>query len=366
MSGTTRLGFVARWLLGLGLVACAEPPTPTPSAGESAATEPPVATEPTAPGPSSPAAPETTATPAPACEATSPRAGKVEIVVTPDDGDARVLALLNAAKTSIDVTIYQLSSRNVVAALVAAAQRGVKVRVIQDWREASDTTLAALTSAGATVKTSSRAFRYTHQKTVLVDAKTVFVFSGNLDRLSFTSGRNFGVVLDDNDDAADFAELFEADWAGRSPSLACTRLVVSPVNARARVLALIDGAKTTLDVEAMYVTDAPVTNAILAAKARGVAVRVLLNDPSHDLGDSSWAAGRFAGAGIPTKRSGELFVHAKLLVVDGVHAFVGSENFSDNSLDANREAGLVVSSPSANLARITTTFEKDWSAGAAF
>lgn len=369
MSETTWLGVVARWLLGVALTVlpsgCADPSKPPQGAGEIAITEPPVAPEPPAPVPS-PATPETTATPTQACEATSPRAGNVEIVVTPDDGDARVLALLNGAKTSIDVTIYQLSSRNVVAALVAAAQRGVKVRVIQDWREANDTTLATLTSAGATVKTSSRAFRYTHQKTVLVDAKTVFVFSGNLDRLSFTSGRNFGVVLDDADDAADFAELFEADWAGRSPSLACTRLVVSPVNARARVLALIDGAKTSLDVEAMYVTDAPVTNAVLAAKARGVTVRVLLNDPSHDLGDSSWAAGRFAGAGIPTKRSGDLFVHAKLLVVDGVHAFVGSENFSDNSLDSNREAGLVVSSPSANLARITTTFEKDWTAGAAF
>lgn len=367
MSETTGLGFLKRVVFGFAALsaACAAPTTPAPVVDAPSETQAPSPAEPALPA-SPPAEAAAPVAPTPACEATSPRPGKVEVVVTPDDGDARVVALLAGAKASIAVTIYQLSSRNVVAALVAAAQRGVKVRVIQDWREANEATLTTLRDAGVTVQTSSRAFRYTHQKTVLVDARTVFVFSGNLDRSSFTSGRNFGVVLDDPEDAADFAELFEADWAGRSPSLACTRLVVSPVNARARVLALIDGAKTTLDVEAMYVTDGPVTNAILAAKGRGVVVRVLLNDPSHDLGDSSWAVGRFSGAGIATKRSGALFVHAKLLVVDGVHAFVGSENFSDNSLDSNREAGLVVSSPSANLARITSTFERDWTQGASF
>ena len=133
-----------------------------------------------------------------------------------------------------------------------------------------------------------------------------------------------------------------------------------PVHSRARILALIASATKSLDVEAMYVTDHPVIDAIADAKARGVVVRVLLNDPAHGMGDSSDAVSQLGQAGIPIRRSGALFVHAKLLVVDGVHAFVGSENFSDNSLDSNREAGVVVSTPSANVARIVSTFEGDW------
>lgn len=346
------------------IASCSALAAPDPSS------DPPPASPPEAPATEASSGAPATSDPAaprpPACEATSPRPGKVEVVVTPDDGDARAIALIASAKTSIEVTIYQLSSRNVIAALVAASQRRVKVRVIQDWRESSPRTHATLGDAGVLVKTSSREFNYTHQKSILVDAKTAFVFSGNLDRQSFTSGRNFGVVLDDPDDAADFLELFEADWAARAPNLTCTRLVVAPVNARARVLALIASAKKTLDVEAMYVTDGPVVNAIVAAQKRGVAVRVLLNDPAHDLGDSSWAVSRFGPAGITVRRSGPLFVHAKLLVVDGAHAFVGSENFSDNSLDENREAGLVVSSPSADVARIVATFASDWAKSPAF
>jgi cardiolipin synthase len=330
-----------------------EPRPDNPADGAHAPAVPPTA-------PSDETTPPADAPRPPACEATSPRPGKVEVVVTPDDGAARLLDLLAKATTSVDVTIYQLYSRDVIGALTAAAKRGLRVRVIQDWKEASDTTLATLREAGVLVKESSRSFRFTHQKTVIADGKTAFVFSGNFDRRSFGSGRNFGAVLDDQDDLEDLVELFEADWNERAPNLACTRLVVSPVNARARLLALIASATTTLDVEAMYVTDDSVIDAITAAKARGIAVRVLLNDPSHDLGDSTEAVGRMTKAGIAVRRSGALFVHAKLLVVDGRHAFVGSENFSTNSLDSNREAGLVVSTPSADVGRIVSTFEADW------
>jgi cardiolipin synthase A/B len=339
-----------------------------------AAEEPEPRAAPRAEAPPAPSAmPEESAPPAngeaarpPACEATSPRPGKVEVVVTPDDGDARLLALLANATASVDVAIYQLYSRNVTSALMAAARRGVRVRVIQDWKEASESTLSTLRDAGVLVKTSSRAFRFMHQKTAIVDGKVAFVFSGNFDRQSFGSGRNFGAVLDDEDDLVDLLELFEADWSARPPNLSCTRLLVSPINARARILALIASATKSLDVEAMYVTDGPVIDAITNAMSRGVAVRVLLNDPSHGMGDASVAVGRFTQAGIPLRRSGALFVHAKLLVVDGVHAFVGSENFSDNSLDSNREAGLVVSTPSADVARIVSTFEGDWTQSPAY
>jgi cardiolipin synthase A/B len=340
------------------LASCAAPEPPDPQREAPAATSesPPSG----ASGGATPDPPPTSVPRAPACEATSPRPGKVEIVVTPDDGDARVIELVTNANTSIDVTIYQLYSRTVIGALTAAAKRGVRVRVIQDWKEASSTTMTTLGDAGVLVKTSSRAFRYTHQKTLIADGKVAFVFSGNFDRQSFGSGRNFGAVVDDEDDVVDLLELFEADWEERAPNLSCTRLVVSPLNSRTRILALIGSATKRLDVEAMYVTDTSVIDAITKAKSRGIAVRVLLNDPSHEIGDSPVAVGRLSQAGIEVRRSGTLFIHAKLIVVDGVHAFVGSENFSDNSLDNNREAGLVVSSPSADVARIVATFEGDW------
>jgi hypothetical protein len=39
-----------------------------------------------------------------------------------------------------------------------------------------------------------------------------------------------------------------------------------------------------------------------------------------------------------------LYIHAKVIDVDGAKAFIGSENFSTASLDYNRELGLITSS----------------------
>jgi phosphatidylserine/phosphatidylglycerophosphate/cardiolipin synthase-like enzyme len=41
------------------------------------------------------------------------------------------------------------------------------------------------------------------------------------------------------------------------------------------------------------------------------------------------------------------YIHAKAIVVDGTTAWVGSENFSDESLSRNRELGVVFSDPEA-------------------
>jgi phosphatidylserine/phosphatidylglycerophosphate/cardiolipin synthase-like enzyme len=68
---------------------------------------------------------------------------------------------------------------------------------------------------------------------------------------------------------------------------------------------------------------------------------------------------RLTQAGIQVRYSQTLYMHAKMIVADGARAFVGSENFSDQSLDANRELGIIVADPTV-LARLAATFSSDW------
>lgn len=311
----------------------------------------------TADGTSVPAAAEVSR-----CDPDRPRAGRLEVVVAPESTEAPLLALIDGAAASIDVVIYQLSSEAVIAALAAAPARGVRVRVIVDQAEARPDAVRRLRAAGVEVELSSAEFQHTHQKTVVADHARAFVFSGNFDGRAFVRGRNYGVVDTDREDIADLDEVFEADWNHRAPVLDCTRLVVSPLNTRARILGLLERAKTSLDVAAMYVTDREVSDAIVAAHRRGVAVRVLLNDPSFGIGDSARLVRRLQGLGLTVKRSGTRFLHAKLLVADGDAAFVGSANFSRPALDDNREAGVIVHREDGDVATIVATFEADWAA----
>jgi cardiolipin synthase len=58
------------------------------------------------------------------------------------------------------------------------------------------------------------------------------------------------------------------------------------------------------------------------------------------------------------------YMHAKLVVMDGAVAFVGSENFSSTSLDENRELGITIGEPQA-LASLSHVFAQDWALASA-
>jgi cardiolipin synthase len=303
----------------------------------------------------------------PACTPTAPRPTMARAFIEPEDGTQPVVDAINAAQKTLDLTMYELSTDEVVQALVAAAGRGVTERIILDRGHIEAGVMNELTAAGIAVQPSSSGFVYTHEKAMLVDGVHVLVFSGNYIDYSFFMERNFGITEDDPDDAATLAALFEADWNGMPSSLSCTRLIVSPDNSRARLIELINSATTTLELEALYLTDLDLIVAVKQAAMRGVAVRALLNDPAWGFSDASTGLD-FKNAQIPVRRSGtKLFIHAKLVMVDGKYAFVGSENFSQNSLDNNREVGVVVAaSETTDYQRIVDTFEMDWAASPSF
>jgi phosphatidylserine/phosphatidylglycerophosphate/cardiolipin synthase-like enzyme len=301
-----------------------------------------------------------------ACDALSPRTFPQQLQIAPEDGSDALLHALAAAQRSIDVTIYQLSSRPVIAGLAEAAARGLHVRVILDrTQNGAAALMMELGAAGISARPSSAGFRFTHQKTVILDRTSAWISTGNLDDRSLGSARNLSVIDRDFEDVLDLSAIFEADWTEDPVDLGCTRLVVSPENARARVMALIASAEQTLDIEALYITSTDVTRTLSSALQRGVRVRVLFNDPRFGVGDATREARALVGAGAQVRRLPNRFVHAKTILADGRRLFVGSENFSETSLDENREVGLVLTSE-PEVARASDTFDRDWSSAVSF
>jgi phosphatidylserine/phosphatidylglycerophosphate/cardiolipin synthase-like enzyme len=197
-----------------------------------------------------------------------------------------------------------------------------------------------------------------HAKLILVDGSVAVISTGNYLKSFMLKERNFVVTDRDPWDLANLLSLFEADWNRLSPSIDCTRLLVSPINAKARILSLIEGATSTLVIESMQFADSTVRDAVAARKAAGVDVRVLLASPSWI--DSNQSAAEFLTShDIAARWLGSPSVHVKAIVADGARAYAGSENLSYTSLTKNREVGLVMTEPLA-VSSIASTFEKDW------
>jgi phosphatidylserine/phosphatidylglycerophosphate/cardiolipin synthase-like enzyme len=63
--------------------------------------------------------------------------------------------------------------------------------------------------------------------------------------------------------------------------------------------------------------------------------------------------------GIDARTSKKPMIHAKRAMVDGIYTYIGSENYSTNSLDENREIGILLKSSLESTKTFKNTFESD-------
>jgi cardiolipin synthase len=123
-----------------------------------------------------------------------------DLVWSPGQSEADLLALIAGAHRSIAVESEELSSRAVTAALVNAARRGLAVSVAMTYDAAAVPALDAVVAAGATVSLlHGESPLYIHAKLFAFDVGTTegraFVGSENLSDASLLHDRELGVVL---------------------------------------------------------------------------------------------------------------------------------------------------------------------------
>lgn len=305
--------------------------------------------------------------PSTACNATDPRSVPVDLSVLPDDGEKPFVDVINSATKSLHVMIYMMGYGGILDAINARASAGVDVKVILDGVSEKDVNTkykAALEAAGAQVHWSDPAFSYMHAKVAIADESVAIVSTGNYGKTFLLKERNFAGTDRDPQDVADLGRLFDADWSMQSPDLSCTRLLVSPINSKDRIVSLIKGAQKSILVESMQLADYSVRTALVDRHKAGVDVRILVAAPSW-IDTNTDAGATMKAAGISIRWLDSPSVHVKAIVVDDATAYMGSENLSSTSLTKNREVGLVLTEPPA-VASMKSTMEADFAKATAF
>ena len=291
------------------------------------------------------------------------------LIIEPTAGFSPIYGLINGARRSIDVTMYEFADTTAEHDLAAAAKRGVQVHVILDERGKSinSNTFSYLSSRRVKVVWSSSRFTYTHQKTLIIDGSKAVIMTANLTSEYYSTSRDFLVVDTNRADVAAITTVFDADFAHRAvrPGDGAD-LVWSPTDSQDKLLALINGATSSLRIYSEEMGDTTVENALVRAAKRGVDVQVCGENEDGEY-DSAYA--KLARAGIHVtyySSSTGFYIHGKVIEADygtgHARMFVGSENFSRTSLDDNRELGLIISDP-AVLSAMARTFAADFRNG---
>ncbi|ELZ34209.1 phospholipase D-like domain-containing protein [Halorubrum tebenquichense] len=356
-----------------------------------------------------------------------PRSAKPvrDAAVTPfvlPDSPAVPVEPLRAAEDRLFVAGYTLTSERVADALVAAADRGVRVRVLLEgspvggFPARSARLLDRLTAAGVEVRILDgevERFRFHHPKYAVADDDAV-VLTENWKR-SGTGGRSnrgWGVRVEGgggggnateagrNATVADeLAALFRGDFGARdarswrefradtelhdggrangsyptrfdappAPATAEVTVLTAPGNAADRIVARIDAADERVLALAPRVggPDDRIVRALRRAADRGVDVHLLLSDAWYDREANRNLSESLADEPIAVDlaagrgRYGK--VHAKGLVVDDT-AVVGSLNWNPSAETTNREVLLAVENESV-AEFYARAYAADWRGG---
>jgi phosphatidylserine/phosphatidylglycerophosphate/cardiolipin synthase-like enzyme len=317
----------------------------------------------------------------------------VTTFVSPDGSRDALWKFLNSAEESIYVEIYGINHPYILDLIheIHDMKPSIEMKFLIGWNSLgypSPNKYVAnnLTLLGYPVKwTNSSDFTYAHQKYLVIDNKTTIVQAGNWAKTSFPdvgydANREWNIAMTDTDVAAYYLSVFDYDWnrgtdynaltdgtgdpltnptatstyprpfatAGEFSGPMNVTPIFSPDTSLQGILYCINVAQATLDIQIPYFTSIgdsgavdQVVDAILAAKARGVTVRVITEEEK----DFVEIAEILVEHNIPIVWQDTRWftaLHNKGIIVDGRIVLISSINYSDGSISDNREAGVII------------------------
>jgi len=292
-----------------------------------------------------------------------------ELLVMPDDGAAAVVALIDQATVELRLKQFKLQSEAIEQALLRAHQRGVRVRVMLNPHTSggdrwNDDAYALLQGWGIEVAWTSEAFPVTHEKSMVIDQSAALIATFNLADKYFTQTRDYGILCRAQPVIDQVIAGFEADWSRQffAPDLH-VGLVWSSAHSRGQMARIMDLAQSTLWIQHPKFVDAVMLERIIAARERGVKVRLLCGGKhgisDWDIYDTFSSLRIMERFGVKVKRQKHLKLHCKLILVDGAYAQTGSMNIDRSAFDVRRELGIESDAPDV-VKRLVSTFSADW------
>ncbi|MBI5209712.1 MAG: hypothetical protein HY927_07070 [Elusimicrobia bacterium] len=308
------------------------------------------------------------------------------------DVKARLVQAIDASNESVEMAIFGFSLQEVADALVRAKGRGVAVRVVINQNHVFPVRTRTkevqfLLDQGIELRTlrGTRSYGVQHNKIGLFDRKTLKLGSFNwtyaannfnYENALFTTGSAY---------VAGFAAYWDYMWAlarpfsagptGEVPSggyptpPACQGTVgfngaqfpvcaFSPLGqTEARLLKAIELSKSSIDVASYSFYSVPLAQALVAARDRGVKVRVLMD---RDMGKKTQITRYFVENNIAIKwmtGRGKGAMHHKFAVYDGVFMETGSFNWTANA-EANDFENVLFTADAATARSYAGKFQE--------
>lgn len=284
-----------------------------------------------------------------------------------DDCEAQAMRVLDEAQQTVDIAQYNIRSERFLGKLLELQQRGVRVRICVDKKNADkdyNTLDDAMEAAGLDLRrvlNDRSDFAIMHHKFTVVDGRTVMTGSYNWNETAQEVNEENMLVLRDASLAAAYTQEFEelrgAPEVRQPGQGANVTVYFSPEdNARQAVLDQIARAQRRIVVCMFTYKDDRIARAMRDAARRGVDVTLVVEKKQADTTGSDELV---ASGGINAKvhvvanvSSPFSAMHEKFAVFDDARVITGACNWTRTAFDFSNEDLLVIEDP-ALAARYT-------------
>jgi len=293
------------------------------------------------------------------------------------------IELINSAQKELLISHFSWNPDTTTAqiknALYRAIDRGVKVRVILESTLGQNSQIIReFKSLDIPIKTSTYKW-YLHTKLIITDGKNILVGSTNLSNKSINENNETNILIKNSPEIGGYYQkFFNALWENPSSevylyetaetdyAIAAPNRLYHPImkeriaNARRKIGLIFYGMKVYPGGK-NEVMD--FVNQLVAAKSRGVNVRVILEKSNYDdrLNEGNLEAAEYLQKnGIEVRfEKPETITHAKVILVDDDAAGIGSANFAMSGFRYYQEANIIIKDKNA-IKSVWDYFENLW------
>lgn len=256
--------------------------------------------------------------------------------------------LIYSSSGHLDIWIYDITFRNLRDLLIQKTHT-IPVRLIIEQNKYKDDgkqiaeTVSILSKWWVQVHDDAALnVNFTHAKT-FVSSQFALIQTSNLTKNSFDNNREYYFVTRDQNIISNLQMLFDRDrkWQKILKSDVNHNLLVCPLDCRLKISKLISDAQKSIIIQNQQIDDIQLITLLNRRIQEGIKVQIIVADKE---GADNLTLQFPLGTVRKLKKP---YPHAKMMLIDDKILKISSINFTTNSMDNNREIGILTDSKKA-------------------
>lgn len=260
------------------------------------------------------------------------------LLISPDHSRSKRSTLLSSAQDFLHIWMYNITHKESRALIKTLAKNEVQVKMIlEDDKYGLDEKTDPWWRWIQVRNDDKLHTNFVHAKTFVSDHFFI-IQTANLTNSAFNDQREYYILGQDMSVVANLKMLFEKDREGAriTPDDIHPNVLFCPVDCRHKITSLINSATESLWIQNQYLDDEEIIWLLERKHKDALDIRINLpKDEKNTSKPSSTLSNSIKLLSSPR-------IHSKALLIDRRFLVISSINLSSNSMDNNREIGIIV------------------------